>query len=152
MVDCNLPVRAFCSIQAPVVGFTYCGARNVVLVMPYLQHKLQLYAAWVIYSQVNSWITIVNHSLVALIGLTKLRISCHALTWAGEMCRVRHVPNKSTSLEGLLVFKNLDSTYDHLLGKWGRMPDQILLDRKGLTYLLHVCTQMFLTNKGCHLN
>jgi len=47
------------------------------------------------------------------------------------MCRVRDVPNKDMSLKGMLVFKNLDATYDLLLGKRGRKPDQIHLDRKG---------------------
>ena len=33
VVDCNLPVQVFCSIQALEVSFTFCGARHMVLLM-----------------------------------------------------------------------------------------------------------------------
>ena len=84
---------------------------------------------------VNLWITIVNHSLVALIDMPRPIISWQDLIFAGEMCRVRDVPNKSTSLNGLLVFKNLDATYDLLLGKRGIKPVLIHWDRKGRSQL-----------------
>ena len=64
----------------------------MVLVMLYLQRKLQLYAGVIF--QVNSWITISNYSLITLTGLARLRISWQDLTWAGQLS-VRDVPNKN---------------------------------------------------------